>query len=143
MRYRISGMRSFAALVVVALATPSLAAGLLQLTLTPRRPSFRLGHPVRLLLTETNVSDHAVEVARGCKIVSGSASHDGVVVMAFTDQRHCRTYQAPLRAGGTRRFRWTWTGRANQPGVQLVPGEYVMVITLDGQVASATVTLRE
>jgi len=92
---------------------------------TTDREVYRLRHPVRITLTETNTSDHEVWVAFGCQILHGFITHDGERVWTFHDYTLCATGEEMLQAGASRTLGLFWKGRPN-PGVELEPGVYVV-----------------
>ena len=108
---------------------------------TTDRPVYRLRRPVRIILTETNTSDHEVPVAIGCQILHGFITHDGERVWTFRNFRLCATGEGMLQSGASRTLGLFWNGRPN-PGVQLEPGVYVVHAGVDGVTGTATIRLR-
>lgn len=134
---RVSGM-----LLLLGLATPGFAQPLV-LQVAARRRVYRVGRPVSFTLQETNVTEHAVQVAGGCRFFGAFVSHDGAVVRVYRSIFMCATRRVPLRAGATRRVHMRWDGRATEPGQEVGPGRYVITTTVDGLLASTTVRLRD
>ena len=87
---------------------------------TKDREVYRLRHPVRITLTETNTSDHEVWVAFGCQILHGFITHDGEKVWTFHDYTLCATGEEMLQAGASRTLGLFWKGRPT-PASSLSP----------------------
>lgn len=133
--------RVLSLLLVLGLAAPSGAQPLV-VTVTTRRHVYRVSQPVHFTLTETNTSEHTVQVAGGCRFYGASVSRDGVIVWVFRSPLMCATGRVPLRAGRTRRLHFYWTGRASEPGQEVTPGQYRITAGVDGLSASTPVRIR-
>ena len=139
--------------LVCALAFVALEAGLavgqpsepspLVVKTTTDKEVHRVGRLVPIMLTETNTSDHGVEVATGCQILRAYATaQDGTVVWVFRDLRLCLTGQGTLPAGTSRTFGLTWNTKRSAPVVQVSPGVYTITAGVDGVSDSTVVRLR-
>ena len=105
------------------------------------RAVHRLGQPVTFTITETNVSDHDVNVVSGARILTASVTGPRGAVWHFRDLRASPTFQTVLHAGQSRTLTLTWNGRADARLPRVSPGMFAVAVGLDDTVASAAFRL--
>lgn len=142
--------------IASALAVVVLGAGLgaaqgsespLVVEVTTDRDVYRARRLVRITLTETNTSDHGVDVTFGCQILQAHATaQDGSVVWVFRDHRLCSTGQGTLAGRASRTFEIGWNTKRSRRGrlgvIRVPPGEYTITAGVDGVSDSTVVRLR-
>lgn len=134
-------------LLSAAAATPPVAASAastssLQVTVTTDHAVYVRGEPVRITVTEKNLTNHDVPVLIGCQILNASASHNGATVWRYRDMRECATGRGVLHAGQSRQFTVVWNGRSDVSGTRFTTGWVVLHGSLDGVQGTAVVRVR-
>jgi hypothetical protein len=114
---------------------------------TTERRVYRAGRMIRITLTETNTSDHPVQVLTGCQILHGRVTaEDGSTVAVCRDQRLCVTMTGTLAAGARRTLEFAWEGRVYRGDLAAPtlapPGRYTITAGVDGVEGSTVVRVR-
>jgi uncharacterized repeat protein (TIGR01451 family) len=113
---------------------------------TTDRAVYRIGQPVTITITETNTSNHDIQVLTGCQILHATVTKGGATVWRFIDARECPTGLGVLHAHQSRHFTLIWNGKFNipnlPPGISHT-GTFVIHAGVDGVSGSATIVIKK
>jgi len=106
----------------------------LAVTVTTDQPSYQVGQPIRITLTETNPTNHDVTVAEGCGVSDFWTTQDGAEVWRKSKdgpQPLCPIFLGGvLHAHQSRSFNALWNGHTDEGP----PGTPTGVVEVSGQV---------
>ncbi len=93
----------------------------------------KVGQPILLTLTETNIGTTAATINDGAGIVA-AALRDGKghPVWQYHDLRLLPTFKGNLPPGASRQVSIQWDGKANLPGAKIKAGWYTFHLLIDG-----------
>jgi len=126
------------ALTNSSLPQPYPSPGGLTVRVTTDQFSYRVGSPVRITLTETNTTNHDVQVLSGGQVLRASVTGPRGPVWTYRDLRMIPTRIGVLHPGESRQLTVVWNGRPNVPGAAVVPGTYTVFAGVDGVFARAS-----